>query len=85
MNDNTPETNDMTTIFFLKKHLVHLKFTERKTVEDTTIMFFKNLAPLLNNKPAIYQFTLETWLIMRNTNIAIPDNNLKFNSQIKNT
>jgi len=82
MNDKTEDTNDMTTIFFLTKHLVHLKYTERKIIKNTTIMFFKNLAPLLNLKPPIYQFTEDTWRVMRKQNIAVPDNDLKRNSLI---
>ncbi len=79
MSIETEDKIDLETIFFLIGHRVHLKYRERiETSSKETIVFFDNLAPLINKKQPIYQFTLETWMFMRDENIVVPDNDLKF-------
>lgn len=82
MKNKVKKITTMNSIFFLIKHKVHLKYRERKVLTNGTIMFFDNLTPLLNKKQPTYQYTLETWISMRNENIVVPDNSLKFISLI---
>ncbi len=78
MSKNTEDKIDLETIFFLIGHRVHLKYKEKKACSNRTVMFFDNLAPLINKKQPIYQFTEETWTFMREKNIVVPDNDLNF-------